>query len=239
MTIMEIMKKWYCFSLFFFFLCLPLSSIAAQSKYFLWEASLGYHNLAYEELASSTTSFTEQSGTINLGFKYMIFADWLFLTTDLRLIAPVTHTTKKGYEATFANHQTSLRWKFPADPLYIIFSAHYFDSFMKAKPENFGYKKISGVKYSVELFLSKLNKHFNIFFRYPFKNQLDYRFQKEYTTGIVLFITPTEESHPSLPFYFRKGSFLRYSFTSIKDSITSESKHRKFIFSFAEIGWVW
>ena len=233
------MKK---YKLFFSVLLLSLSPKSfCGSSDFLWEISAGYHNLAYEELTSSLDlKFKENTGTLNLGFKYMIFSNWLFLTSDLRAVGPITHTSKVGYEALFAHSESALSWEIPADPLTVIFSARYLHSGMQVKPINgFGYKEIKGVKYSAEIYLSKFNKHFNFFFRYPFKTDLTYRFQKEYTAGAVLFITPTEHDNPMVPYYFRKGSFIRYSLTSIEDFVKEESKHRKFLYSYAEIGWSW
>ena len=235
------MKKYKLFFFTFIFLTFSPKSLYGGSDHFLWEISVGYHNLAYEELTSTLDlKFKENTGTLNLGFKYMIFSNWLFLTSDLRAVGPITHTSKVGYEALFAHSESALSWEIPADPLTVIFSARYLHSGMQVKPINgFGYKEIKGVKYSAEVYLSKFNKHFNFFFRYPFKTDLTYRFQKEYTAGAVLFITPTEHDNPMVPYYFRKGSFIRYSLTSIEDFVKEESKHRKFLYSYAEIGWSW
>ena len=207
---------------------------------FLWEFALGYHSLNYKENTSSLNlSFKENTGSLKLGLKTMLLPNWLYFTNEVKIMAPVTMTSKKGYEALMGNYEGSLRWEVPANPLMFIISAHYFHSRMQVKPSGYGYKNLYGVKYSIEIFFSKLNKHINFYLRYPFNNSLEYRKQQEYSAGAVLFLTPEDELPYSLPFYFRKGSFIRFTLTSIEDKINDQNKYRYFYSTFAELGWSW
>ncbi len=222
------------------FFVLSFQKVSFSGDTFLWEFALGYHSLNYKEDTSSLNlSFKENTGSLKLGLKMMIFPNWLYLTNEVRLMGPVTMTSKKGYEALMGHYEGTLRWEFPANPLMFILSAHYFHSRMQVKPSGFGYENLYGVKYSIEIFFSKLNKHINLYLRYPFNNSLTYRKQQEYSAGALLFLTPEDQLEDSLPFYFRKGSFLRFSLTSIEDKINEENKSRYFYSTFAELGWSW
>jgi len=224
------------------FLTLAFQRASFGRDIFLWELALGYHSLSYKENTNSLNlSFKENTGSLKLGLKMMILPNWFYLTNEVRLMGPVTMTSKKGYEALVGHYESTLRWEVPANPLMFILSAHYFHSRMQVKPSTpkFGYENLYGVKYSIEIFFSKLNKHINLYLRYPFQTNLDYRKQQEYTAGLLLFLTPADQLETSLPFYFRKGSFIRFSLTSIEDKITDENKYRYFYSTFAEIGWSW
>ncbi|MEC7182778.1 MAG: hypothetical protein VXW15_08700 [Bdellovibrionota bacterium] len=225
------------------FLTLSFQKASFGGDTFLWEFALGYHSLSYKENTSSLNlSFKENTGSLKLGLKAMLLPNWLYLTNEVRLMGPVTMTSKKGYEALMGHYESTLRWEIPATPLMFILSAHYFHSRMQIKYKNsdkFGYDDLYGVKYSIEVFFSKLNKHINLFLRYPFQTDLDYRKQQEYSAGAVLFLTPEDKLPYSLPFYFRKGSFIRFTLTSIEDKMSDQNKYRYFYSTFAELGWSW
>ena len=98
---------------------------------FLWELALGYQSLNYKENTNSLNlSFKENTGSLKLGLKMMILPNWLYLINEVKVLGPVTMTSKKGYEALMGHYESTLRWEIPATPLMFILSAHYFHSRM-------------------------------------------------------------------------------------------------------------